>query len=543
MREEMLTPKERSVVVAKNLGYTLPTGEVLFDGIELAINKGDRIALVGKNGVGKSTLMKILAGVITSPKGTVDYASAAYVDQLDEGVGERGNLTLMEYLSKSSEEWWQIQLHYEKMFGRELPDMSRSLKQLSGGEYMRLKLAVATYKEPEILLLDEPTNHLDVSSKEVLRDFIEHFSGGVMVVSHDVHFIDQVAKDVWELSEGKLKRFGGNYQEYLQAKAIEEESRERRLGEAQKELAQSERAMIKEQKRAARSRRTGKKLAGDRSMSTIEKGYFKNKASSSAGRRGESIKADIDEAKEKVEANKAKKRKMARLNLVEGETLKGKRLIEIRNGTLTVGGTELIQEINLTIKFGERILLAGENGSGKTTLVKSILAETSPTIKLRGEEVFRMPELSGLYISQRYEQIDRNKSLIENMYLANPGIDMQAARRALGNLLFREKHEVEKKAGSLSGGETARLAFAMASVSPVDMLILDEPTNNLDRDTIQIIVDALSQYEGAMLVVSHDIGFLKQIDIEKAYVITAHRISEMQHLPSEEGFYGELLTK
>lgn len=539
----MLTPKERSVVVAKNLGYTLPTGEILFDGIELAVNKGDRIALVGKNGAGKSTLMKILAGVIISSKGTVDYGSAAYVDQLDEGMDERGNQTLMEYLTKSSEEWWQIQLHYEKMFGRELPDISRSLKQLSGGEYMRLKLAVATYQEPEILLLDEPTNHLDVSSEEVLRDFIEHFPGGVIVVSHDIHFIDQVARDVWELSDGKLKKFGGNYQEYLKAKAIEEESRERRLNEAQKELAQSERAMIKEQKRAARSRGTGKKLAGDRSMSTIEKGYFKNKASSSAGRRGESIKTDIDEAKEKIEANKAKKRKMARLNLVEGETLKGKRLIEIRNGTLTVGGTELIEGINLTVKYGERILLAGENGSGKTTLVKSILTETSTAIELRGEEVFRMPELSGLYISQRYDQIDRNKSLIENMYLANPGIDMQAARRALGNLLFREKHEVEKLAGSLSGGETARLAFAMASVSPVDMLILDEPTNNLDRDTIQIIIDVLGQFEGAMLVVSHDIDFLKQINIEKAYVITAQRISEMQHLPSEEGFYGELLTK
>ena len=505
MREEMLTTKEKSVIVAKDLGYALPTGEMLFNGVEFSVNRGDRIALVGKNGVGKSTLMKILAGVIDPTNGVVDHASVSYVDQLDEGVGERGDLTLM--------------------------------------EYMRLKLAIATYKEPEILLLDEPTNHLDVSSKEVLRNFIERFSGGVVIVSHDVHFINQVADDVWELSEGKLTKYGGNYQDYLAAKAIENESRQRKLAEAQKELARSERTLVKEQKKAAKSRRAGKKLAGDRSMSTIEKGYFKNKASASAGVKTAAVKASIAEAREKIEANTAKKRRLAKLNLIESESLKGKRLIDIRRGVLSVGGVELIEDVNLTIKYGERVLLAGENGSGKTSLVKSILVGTNPGIELAGEDVFRMPELSGLYISQRYEQIDRSKSLIENMYLANPGIDVQTARRALGNLLFHEKHEVEKLAGSLSGGETARLAFAMASVSPVDILVLDEPTNNLDTDTIGIILEALGQFDGAILVISHDIGFLKQIDIEKAYVIDNQKLSEMKHLPSEAGFYEELLTK
>lgn len=127
----MLTTKEKSVIVAKNLGYVLSTGEVLFDGVELAVNRGDKIALVGKNGVGKSTLMKILAGIIKPTDGTVDYASATYVDQLDEGVDERGDLTLMEYMGKMSDEWWLVQLYYEKLFGRDLPELSRNLKQLT----------------------------------------------------------------------------------------------------------------------------------------------------------------------------------------------------------------------------------------------------------------------------------------------------------------------------------------------------------------------------------------------------------------------------
>ena len=211
MTAEMIySPKERPVV-AKNISYSLENGEVLLENIELSIKKGDRIALVGKNGAGKSTLMKILAGIIKPTSGSIDYSSVAYVDQLDEGISEVGDKTLMEYISSINDEWWLIQLHYEKLFGKEMPDLSRNLKHFSGGEFMRLKIAIATYKNPEILLLDEPTNHLDIVSKEILRKFIDQFSGGVMIVSHDVHFINEVAKEVWELSDHKLTKHGGNY--------------------------------------------------------------------------------------------------------------------------------------------------------------------------------------------------------------------------------------------------------------------------------------------------------------------------------------------
>lgn len=539
---EMLSVKERSMVTAKNLGYTLPTGEVLFDGIELSVNKGDRIALVGKNGVGKSTLMKILAGKIRPTSGTVDYGAVSYVDQLDEAADERGEISLMDYLTSVSEEWWLVQIHYEKMFGGDFPSLSEQLKHLSGGEYMRLKLAIATYKDPEILLLDEPTNHLDVASKRVLKNFVKQFQGGIVIVSHDVHFVNQIAHEVWELADHKLAKFGGNYQDYLEAKRIEDESRQRKLAEAKKELSRSERALIKEQKRAARSRREGKRLAGDRSMSTIEKGYFKNRASASGGKRGEDIKIDIEDAKRKIEERSGTKRRLARLDLVETEGKKGKRLTAVRDGVLSVGDKKLVGGIELLIKYGDRVVLTGENGTGKTSLIRSLVGNADQSIRLSGIEIFRAPGLSSMYISQRYDQVDRKKTLLENVLQANPGIDTQTARRALGNLLFKEKHEVEKLAEGLSGGETARLAIAMASVSPVDLLVLDEPTNNLDVETIGIIIEALEQFKGSLLIISHDINFLNQIGINKAFRLTKGNFVEMKHLPGEENFYEELLT-
>ena len=541
MTAEMIySPKERPVV-AKNISYSLENGEVLLENIELSIKKGDRIALVGKNGAGKSTLMKILAGVIKPSSGSIDYSSVAYVDQLDEGISDVGNKTLMEHISSISDEWWQIQLHYEKLFGKEIPELSRNLRQLSGGEFMRLKIAIATYKNPEILLLDEPTNHLDIVSKEILRNFVDQFPGGIMVVSHDVHFIDEVAKEVWELSDHMLTKHGGNYQDFLQHKATENEARERRLSESRQEIVKAKKALAKEQKRAARSRRTGKKLAGDRSMSKIEKGYFKNKASASAGRKEEELKENIEQASEKIEANSEKKKRLARISITEGENVRGKRLFGIQGGALSIENKRLVEGINFLIKYGERLSLAGENGSGKTMLIKAILEKAGSSTELTGQDLFRSPDFSGLYISQRYDQIDREKTLLENMYLANPGIDMQVARRALGNLLFSEKYVVEKLAKTLSGGETARLAFAMASVAPVDILILDEPTNNLDVETIGIITDALKQFTGAILVVSHDIDFLRPIGIEKSFLIKDQKFTEMKTKPSDDGYYAELL--
>lgn len=535
----MSTSNAKSIVTAKNLSFVLPTGEFLFEGLDLSINQGDKIALIGTNGVGKSTLMKILAGIVISPTGSVESATVSYLDQLDEGVDERGDSSIQELLNSSNEDWWQLQLHFEKLFKKSLPDLSRHLNQLSGGEYMRLKLAVATYDNPEILLLDEPTNHLDISSKEILRKFIEDFPGGLMIISHDISFIDQIADEVWELEDKKLVRYGGNYQDYLRQKAQKEQSKNKRLVEAQKEVDKKEWAMVREIKRAAKSKRQNNK-PNDRSMSRSEKGYFKEKAEVAATKNKETINIGIDKAREIVQINTTANRKLAKLDLYEGANERGRTLLDIQDGTLSVGSKKLIENINFEIKFGEKIYLAGENGSGKTSLIKALLDQPSPGVELTGRHIFRIPNLLGMYISQRYDQIDRKKTLLENIYLARPSLNPQIARRALGNLLFKENHEISKLAGGLSGGETARLAFAMASISPSDLLVLDEPTNNLDIDTVNVIIQALAQFSGAVLVVSHDINFLKQIGIEKAFKIENQSLVQIKNLPTDVDFYNEI---
>jgi len=524
----MSTPNERSVIVASDIGYTTPTGKNLFSRLYFCINRGDKIFLIGKNGVGKSTLMKIISGVIQPSTGTQNSSDLSYSDQLDEGVGSNGAQTVLELIKSTDEDLWQIQLHFEKMFGGSLPNFNQQLKMLSGGEYMKLKLALATYNQPDTLLLDEPTNHLDLSSKEILQKFLTNFSGGVIVISHDIDFINQVATEIWELHDQKITKYGGNYQDYLRSKSQKDESTQRKLSEALKEVERSKWALIREEKRAAKSLRHGRINSGDRSMSKSERGFFKDKATVSANRNKQTLLSKIATAKEAVLSNTSTKSKESKIDLYEGENKMGRILFSISNGSLTVGSRQLIKNINLEIKFGDRVSLSGANGSGKTTLIKTILGHTIPGVSLLGDKVFRVDRLQGMYISQRYDQIDRNKSLAGNMRSANEKLDLQVIRRALGNLNFTEQHDVDRFASTLSGGETARLAFAMASISPSDLIVLDEPTNNLDIETINSVTKALSGFSGAILVVSHDQNFLKQISLDRTLSIEEGSLSESE---------------
>lgn len=538
MNKEINKPKSLSV---HNLEYLLPNGEKLFSDINFSINKEDRIVLIGKNGSGKSTLMKIISGKISPSSGSIEGPNnIKYLSQLDKNIKEKGQQTILELLSSIDNDWWEIQMNYEKIFAQKLPTVESQIGNLSGGEYMRLKIAIATYQNPEILLLDEPTNHLDIEAKEILKKFIDDFQGGVMIVSHDVHFINQVARSIIELNGGKIKQFGGDYKNYLTILENENNARERRLSDAEQEIRKAKKNAEKEQKRASRSKRTGKEAIG--SMSTIERGFFKNKASKSAGQGYEKAQEKIKEAKQKVDENTVEKKRMARISIQENENNPRKKLLEINSGTLTVNGKKLIGNINLSIRSGDRIALAGKNGSGKTCLISALISTESNNVKLSGN-ISLAENLSALYLSQKYEQIIPEKSLLNNVLDANPGITMQIARQSLGNLLFTDTYQVKRPAKTLSGGETARLAFAMASVSTIDILVLDEPTNNLDIDTINVITKALEQFNGAILAVSHDIQFLSDIDINKTYKIIHEKLVEMKNLPSDTDYYNELLSK
>ncbi len=526
---------------AKNLSFELPhTGEILFENISLSIEAGDKIALVGKNGSGKTTLLKILNGEVQPRSGDVKFKGiSATVSQLNfDQVAI--NQPIYELIQAQHEEWWEVTEILEQKFKLTIVDLDRPISSLSGGELVKMNLAIALAKKPDILLLDEPTNHLDIESIEILREFLEDFEGGFVIISHNRFFLDLVVNKVWELDEKTIKRFGGNYTDYdLQKEAISL-GRERDLEAAQKELRKARRAKQAEEKRAARSNKEGKKARTDRSMSAYEKGWFAEKASQSAGKKGSAATKKIDDATTKVEELKTRKTKKAYLEI---QPEAGKRnIINLENVEVSVGNTTLISNINLSVKYGDRIAITGPNGSGKTTLVKTIQGLSSGA-EVDGE-VRRNENASILYMSQKYDIVDPSLSLIENMQKANPLLTYEEARRYLGNVLFYQTEDVEKLAGTLSGGETARLSFAMITSSPVSILILDEPTNNLDIETLEIITDSLNNFPGAILLISHDIDLMQDLNIEQAYKIENKKLKLMKSKPIDgEDFYYELLGR
>lgn len=278
-------------------------------------------------------------------------------------------------------------------------------------------------------------------------------------------------------------------------------------------------------------------------MSKFEKGFFANKASKTAGQNQQKLEEHKNQAKDKIEITKTSKRKKAHISL-ENESGSKKRTL-IRTNKFTVKleeGRVLVENAEITILYGDRIVITGRNGVGKTMFVKALLDE-STDLKTEGE-AYLAQESNIVYLSQKYEIVDINLTLVENMQSVNKDLSYEQIRKLLGNFLFFNQEDINKKASVLSGGEVARLAFAMITAKPIDLLVLDEPTNNLDIDTVDSIVDALEDFLGAIIVISHNIEFLSKIGIEHAYVINDRKLKRLRTLPKdEEEFYKEIMSE
>jgi ATPase subunit of ABC transporter with duplicated ATPase domains len=527
-------------VQMQNLKYDLPNGDILLEKVDLSIQRGDKIALIGPNGSGKSTLMKIIAGDTRPSEGDVQISGiVSYVPQLDLNLSQN-ELPLYEYIALFNEDWWEVTTILETTFGWVPENVAQKVRTLSGGELVKVNLAIALSRHPDILLLDEPTNHLDIQALEILRQFLQNYTGAFVLISHNPFFIDMTVDQVWEIDQHTINRYGGNYSDYRNQKEANLEAQSRQRSAAKQELKNLRRARERELQRAARSRRTGREVKHDRSMSTIEKGFFANKASKSAGKRQDDLSEKEDEIHKRLSSLKQRRNRKAHLDL-QAESEGRRHLTTIINGEVSIEERKLIDNVNMDIKYGDRIVVTGPNGSGKSTLAKSIGGidiEGSLTGDIRTSETLR-----AVYLSQKYEIVNPDLTLVENMVAANPNISYQEIRRILGNFLFLRDEDINKKASVLSGGETARLAFSMITASPVDLLILDEPTNNLDIDTVDSITEALTEFPGAVVVISHDIDFLDNLEVNEAYTIKSKRLVRMSSLPEQrEEFYNELLN-
>lgn len=532
----MFSPRQ-PYLTAENLGYELESTRTLFQAIHLSLTTRDRIALVGANGVGKTTLLKILAGQLQPNQGTVTCNGAiTYLPQISTIRDAIQSESILDFISAISSEWWEIVHRLETQF-QTILDLSLPMTSLSGGELTKLLLTIQFARSPDLLLLDEPTNHLDYLGLEQLRQALIQFPGAFVIVSHKPHFLDAVTTTTWELTPTGLQIYGGNFSHYREQQHLEAEAKQRSHDVARKELKRVKATALREQERAARSRRMGREKAD--SMPPIVAGTLKRQAEATAG----SLKVKHDKAiaaaTQKVVETKIRTHKATSIQLEE-KSHKKRNLIRIDQADLWLADRLLIQTIDLHLSSGDRVALAGPNGAGKSCLVQAILGlETTPA-QLQGGEVQRAT-MQTVYLDQNYAFVDRRQTVLGNMQRINPALNYQQLRQQLGHFLFFGDAAHQPAAG-LSGGELARLAIAMITIAEIDLLILDEPTNNLDITTVDHMVTALNDYQGALWVISHDLDFLSRIQITRSLHLHQQTLRPTVHLPSERSdYYQELL--
>ncbi|OOF56291.1 ABC transporter ATP-binding protein [Rodentibacter genomosp. 2] len=492
-------------------GYLSFSDAPLLDHTELHIEPNERVCLVGRNGAGKSTLLKIIAGDVLLDDGNIQYEKDLVVSRLEqdpprnaegnvfdyvaEGVGHLTDL-LKEYhrISAQLEENYsdqilnqleQVQAKLEHADGWRFENKinevllkldlnpNTKLTALSGGWLRKAALARALVCDPDILLLDEPTNHLDVEAIEWLENFLLGFSGSIVFISHDRSFIRQMATRIVDLDRGQLVSYPGNYDLYLTTK--EENLRVEALQNElfDKRLAQEE-VWIRQGIKARRTRNEGRVKA---------------------------LKAMREERRQRRDVMGT-----AKLQL-DTSSRSGKIVFEMENVSYKVVGKTLLKDFSTTILRGDKIALVGENGCGKTTFIKLLLGEIQPT----GGKIRTGTKLEIAYFDQYRSELDPEKTVMDNVADGKQDIEVNGIKRhVLGYLqdfLFPPKRAMTP-VKALSGGERNRLLLAKLLLKPNNLLVLDEPTNDLDVETLELLEEILTEYQGTLLIVSHDRQFI-----------------------------------
>ena len=496
------------MLTAEKLHKTYGAQIVLKD-VSLLIRPKDRVGLVGPNGAGKSTLMKILGGLIESDKGTVSShgASVGYLSQesqcrLGVTVGEEMRAALpdvadveqrfalaaaavgsgetnkaeMAALDKATSDLSRLETHtVDARIGRVLAGLgfeqdatARLTDTFSGGWQMRIAMAKLLLQEPEYLLLDEPTNHLDDSARFwLMYDYIPNYPGSVVLISHDPEFLNQTITRILELEDGEIKDYTGDYDEYQRLKQEERDRQQAEYDAQQKELAKTREFIAQ--------------FTGNKSKAGVVESRKK-----------------MLEKLEMVERPKGPARSIY-VEMPEAPRSNPEPLT-LTNVTKKYGDRTILDNIDLTLVRGDRIALVGPNGGGKSTLLKMVVGETDVT----AGSVFVHPRTLVNYFAQHQaEALDHSRQVMEETLYGLDHQQEEMARSLLARLLFRGD-AVFKKVGVLSGGERSRVALAKFLLRPANLLILDEPTNHLDPGARAVLRQALSRYDGTVLMATHD---------------------------------------
>jgi ATP-binding cassette subfamily F protein uup len=449
----------------------------LLDQVSLQLEEGERVALIGRNGEGKSSLLRLLLGEIEPDHGTVWRRSGAGIGHLAQDISALAPVPLAQWLGTAlTDEGWSTEQRVATVLSRLRLDGSSRLDQLSGGTRRRALLARALVSDPQVLLLDEPTNHLDIDTIEWLERYLLEFRGLVLFVSHDRSFINHLASGIIELDRGILTAWPGDYDAYRSAKAAQLEVEAQHQALFDKKLAQEE-AWIRQGVEARRTRNEGRVRA-----------LYALRAERRARRqRGGAIQ-------------------------LESATIAASAALVFETEGLEVAfdGRIVIRDLSMRIMRGDRIGLVGPNGVGKSTLIRALLGQIEPT----AGTVRRGSRLEIAYYDQERLQLELDASVSANVGGHNDHVLVNGQSRHvagyLRDFLFRPE-QLNTPARALSGGERNRLLLARLFAQPANLLVMDEPTNDLDIDTLELLEEFIANYPGTLLLVSHDRTFLDHV--------------------------------
>ncbi|EGE40494.1 ATP-binding cassette domain-containing protein [Streptomyces sp. SID4928] len=512
-----------------SLAFSWPDGEEVFTGLDLTVGPG-RTGLVGLNGCGKSTLLRLIAGDLTPQAGAVRTRGG--LDHLpqnltldtalrvDEVLGVAGRRTALdavesgdarpEHFAVIGDDWDIEERSLATLDGLGLGHigLDRTVGEVSGGECVLLRLAALLLERPGVLLLDEPTNNLDAYARRRLYDAVDAWTGALLVVSHDRELLERVDR-IADLREGSVTWYGGNLSAYEEALAVEQESARRTVRAAESDVRRRKRELSAAHVTLARRQRYGQKMWDTKREPKVIMGQRKRAAQVSAGKHRALHTERLAAARERLDE--------AELAVREDEEIR----VELP-GTLVHPGSEVLLLRDpvppygpplrgaLMVRGPERIALTGRNGAGKTALLRLIAGQLAP---VSGEAT---PLVATGFLPQRLDVLDDASSVVLNVARSAPDRTDNAVRARLARFLFKGA-AADRPAGTLSGGERFRAALAMVLLAdpPPRLLLLDEPTNSLDLASVRRLTEALEAYEGALIVVSHDVPFLESIGITR----------------------------
>jgi ATP-binding cassette subfamily F protein 3 len=507
---------------------------VLFEDASLQVNRGDRIGLVGPNGAGKSTLFSLVLGLDTPDEGEVTIERNGTMGHLPQETAPVGEETVLELATAitpeiaelqrrlkafeaghdtESHDFHEVQARFDELGGYQLEptaktilhglafrerDFDRQLKAMSGGWVMRAHLARLLVQQPDLLLLDEPTNHLDLEALQWFQEYLKTYPGGVLLISHDREFLNQLVGSIVEIRQSRLLRYRGNYDEYL----VQREAQSEQLLAAYKN---QQRAIQRLQEFADRFRAKASKASqAQAKLKQIE--------------RMDKIEAPVNEAR-KIKFKFPQPQRS------------GLKVITLKNIHHAYGSTVVYRGMNCEAERGQRIVLVGPNGAGKSTLLK-LLAGVLPV--QAGTRELGLNVRVGYYAQYRVEMLNAEHTVVQEALDTPQRISEQTVRTVLGSFLFRGD-DVFKSVGVLSGGENSRLALVKLLLDPPNLLLMDEPTTHLDMASIDALISALESYEGTLIFISHDVYFIRQL---ARYVLHVNN-GELMHYHGDYQYYLE----